>query len=552
MSPAQFKVSTQRLLLLLITVLQVNTGIAQTTSWTHTSCLSINQTGDCIAPYLGNRYVVAETRSNSTGTSVLQVTKIGSNGTSQGSISYNYGGQGCKPVRILADAAGNIYVFMTAGKLTNNLLNRNAVLVKFDSSLVMVWNRAVDSGGNNTDEAVDMAAETNGNILILSNIKVGTTNPDVNLRRYTPAGAFITNKNYGVTAQREAASGLKIKSNGDVVICGHVGNSSGNSGLLACFSNGTFLTLWNVSYTHSTFADDRFYDLVIDAAGNIYCGGTTKLTGSTTNMTDALLVRYNSSGIFQSARTNNKLKNDYISRLGTDASGNIYAAVFSYVDYLSGVVLTGDAKISLLKWNNSISTLLVNNVFTYAANGGSIRGFAVTPGGKSMIIGDMDLSTRPGGAQYFAIKYTTAGTRDFIDTLSVNPNSRTSVASGILHVNNGLYPNDEFVVSGNYREYGGLACRYIRKYTGPAAREGMESLTQTTPKLYPNPVKDVCRLDLSEGTFDITIYGTDGKLLDRRRYTAGELIDLQHLSAGIYLLTFPDHTEMAPIRLVKE
>jgi hypothetical protein len=551
------KMFVQKFLLPFVTplFLAVLSGLplmAQNIQWTSTSCLSVNQTGYCVAAYPGGRYVIAEARSHPGALPVLQVVKLGSGGTTQGSITYNYGGQGCIPVRIHADAAGNIYVFMTATRLTNGLPNINAVLVKFDSTLTMVWNRAVDSGGINPDEAVDMLAEPNGNILILTNLKVNTTNPDINLRRYTPAGAFITNRNYGAVAQTEAASRMRLDASGNVVVCGFVGTGTENFGLLVCFSPTSFNLLWNESYNHSAGTDDRFNDLVIGSGGFIYCGGFTRIAGSTTNTTDALLVRYNATGIFQSVRTNNKLKNDYFSHLGTDAAGNVYAAQFSYVDFLSGSVLNGDARFSLMKWTNTLGTLLVNNAFNYTAFAGSIRGFAVTPGGKAMLVGQIGVSGRPGLGQYIAIKYTASGTRDFIDTVSVNPNARTSAARGLLLVSNGAFPNDEFVVVGSRRDSGGLDCRLVRKYTGPAPRIADAGEDEDMPHVYPNPVSDFCRIEGLDEPSNLIIYTIEGRESARFTYIPGELLDLHALPPGLYLLTFPDQPSLRAVRLLRQ
>jgi len=146
-------------------------------------------------------------------------------------------------------------------------------------------------------------------------------------------------------------------------------SSTTNAVLVKYDSNGT--ALWAKSVTSGS-NHSCFNSVTVDSAGNVYAAGYQTGTGTYTYGTgvsvagsssanNVVLVKYNSSGTAQWARTVSSGSSDSIFfGVAVDASGNVYAAGYqmgigSYV-YGIGVSISGPSNynnVVLVKYNSS-------------------------------------------------------------------------------------------------------------------------------------------------------------------------------------------------------
>jgi len=136
-------------------------------------------------------------------------------------------------------------------------------------------------------------------------------------------------KNYWAFSATDSATntyayGIDIDSSGNSYICG----SFGNAEMLLMKVNSSGSIVWQV--TLSDFYVTAF-SVKLDSSGNIYVCGFSLISGLGYQ---ALITKYNSSGVFQWARTigNNSGLPDIASSVDIDSSGNVYI-VGSFMPY---------------------------------------------------------------------------------------------------------------------------------------------------------------------------------------------------------------------------
>lgn len=247
----------------------------------------------------------------------------------------------------------------------------------------------------------------------------------------------------------DEGNGIAIDNNGNTYITGQfestslnfgngvtITNTWGNTAAFVAKFNNSGNCVWAKSFGGN--ADDYGAAITVDGNGNVYAAGyfnSSPLNIGTTTLTnsgdkDLFIVKYNTAGDFQWARSATGTYDDEATGISSDNSGNIY--------------ITG------IFWSNSLSfgTNTVNNngspdlfLAKYSGNGdaiwalamggnGSDRGTGIITdaAGNSFITGSFDspsvnfggtLLSNP-GSDYcmFLAKYTTGGTIDFARSVS--------------------------------------------------------------------------------------------------------------------------------------
>jgi altronate dehydratase len=287
-------------------------------------------------------------RGSSTNGNVVLV-KYNSGGTAQWAKTVSTGDDQSLFTSVAVDASGNIYTAgyqkgtgvytygtgVTAqGSAYNNNVDSssgsNVVLVKYDSSGTAQWARTV-STGNDPSRFSSVAVDSSGNIYAAGSQRgtgVYTYGTGVTARGYsTYANVVLVKYNSGGTAQ------------------------------------------WAKTVVSTGNDVSSFSSVAVDSSGNIYAagsqGGTGVYTygtgvtaqGSSTNINNVVLVKYNSSGTAQWAKTVVSTGNDLsgFCSVAVDSSGNIYAAGYQggtgVFTYGPGVTAQGSSQTTLLSGN---------------------------------------------------------------------------------------------------------------------------------------------------------------------------------------------------------
>ena len=227
------------------------------------------------------------------------------------------------------------------------------------------------------------------------------------------------------TASNDRGQGIAVDTSGNIYVAGHTagdldGESNANPG-----THDIFLTKYDPSGTRqwtrlsgTTGGDESGWSAVaVDGSGNIYVTGYTSgnLDGETNaGGSDAVLIKYNSSGTRQWTRLLGSAASDSAWSVGVDGSGNVYISGFT-AGSLGDQTNSGGTDAFLAKYNPS-GTLqwvrqLGNATLTYS------YAVAVASSGNAYISGmtrgSLDGETNVGIQDIFVAKYNSSGARQW-------------------------------------------------------------------------------------------------------------------------------------------
>ena len=243
---------------------------------------------------------------------------------------------------VTVDASGSVFV---AGTTLGNVTATQpfAFLKKFDSSGNLLWTRQ-NTATSGSVGATSVAVDVSGNIYVAGSTTGsvdGVTGPggqDIILIKYDSTGTWQWTTMYGTASTEDCWGGVKTDSLGNVYVAGSTwGGSFGgpNQGARDTFvfkvdANGN--SLW-VNQLGSA-VDDWLMDMAIDASDNVYIAGVTGAGSSGFDgqtgigQYDAILIKYNASGVKQWTRQLGTVLNDHIQAMAIDSSGNFYLTGF--------------------------------------------------------------------------------------------------------------------------------------------------------------------------------------------------------------------------------
>jgi len=253
----------------------------------------------------------------------------------------------------------------------------NALLVKYSSEGITQWARSV-TAAENTSELSGVTTDTSGNIYAVGEI----------------GGSALFDFGNGVTAQ-----GTYTTFN--ILLVKY--NSEGTAQFARTVEVGPSLSAFNCVKVDE---DGNIYAAgAINGTGIFNFGNSVTAQGSYDSGNNILLVKYNSSGIAQWAKTVvTGLYQSEFNSMEIDKDGNILAAGFIYrddeYDFGNGVTATGDYTIG--------SNILI---VKYDSDGNALKAITVVVGPNSSEI--LDVTTDSSGNIFAAGYISGTGTYDF-------------------------------------------------------------------------------------------------------------------------------------------
>jgi hypothetical protein len=221
------------------------------------------------------------------------------------------------------------------------------------------WIWAKREGGNAYDAATCMVSDASGNIYLAGRfgslvltlgtdtfVNADTTGHsyDIFLIKYNANGTVLWAKSLGGT-KNDYARSITLDASENIYLAGGYespilisgSDTMTNAGIYNVFlikfdNNGNFIWTKSAGGTE----DDEAYSVVLDNSGNIYLAGqfssptiqfdTTVLINTTSNSGNVFLVKYNTNGNLQWAKSTGgeNTTNDGANSLALDSAGNIY------------------------------------------------------------------------------------------------------------------------------------------------------------------------------------------------------------------------------------
>jgi uncharacterized delta-60 repeat protein len=262
----------------------------------------------------GNIYCAGSTASFGAGSVDAALLKYNNSGTLQWAKTWGRSGDWDYLYAVALDSGGNIYCAGWGSFGAGD----DALLLKYDSSGALQW--AKTWGGSYDDELRAVAVDSAGNIYCAGYTESFGAGGDALLLEYDSSGTLKWAKTWG-GSNPDYLSAVTVDSAGNIYCAGSTnsfGAGSNDALLLKYDSSGTV----QLAKTWGGSASDYLSAVTVDSAGNIYCAGSTNSFGAGSN--DALLLKYNSSGTLQWAKTWGGSASDWLSAVVVDSTRNVY------------------------------------------------------------------------------------------------------------------------------------------------------------------------------------------------------------------------------------
>lgn len=236
---------------------------------------------------------------------------------------------------ILSDAAGNIYI---AGGF-NLPTATDIFLRKLSSTGTQLWNVTFNGPQNKADYVYSggLALDNSGNVYALgivnsNDIWSNSGDIDIVLLKYNSGGALQWTRYFkGNANEADWPSGIVIDPQNNIYISGSYRDVITKDDAFLAKYNTNGDSVWVKRYNGPVNLNDGFSAPVLDKFGNIYVGGSHRMTTNTGQ--DALVRKYNSAGVLiwsQSYNGTSPDSTDYYQTPAIDSNGTVYCLGGSY------------------------------------------------------------------------------------------------------------------------------------------------------------------------------------------------------------------------------
>jgi hypothetical protein len=234
-------------------------------------------------------------------------------------------------VKVLTDNLSDVYVLgssRSADGITSDLAT-----VKFSSDGQMLWVRRFDGTASDNDQAIDMAIDREGNVLVTGWTTI-SLNRDVDVAtiKYSPDGeqAWIALYDGGTNADgisEDIPVALVLDNDGDVFVTGWTRGGPANTNFVTIKYDRRGTQAWEAKYS-----DPRGYvtapeDIAADDMGNVYVTGQVKIFDSDRgdfSGRDMLTLKYDFNGREEWAATYGEtIGFDFPKTVSIDTNGNV-------------------------------------------------------------------------------------------------------------------------------------------------------------------------------------------------------------------------------------
>ncbi|MFM9985847.1 MAG: T9SS type A sorting domain-containing protein [Flavobacteriales bacterium] len=203
--------------------------------------------------------------------------------------------------------------------------------------------------GDNTENIRDIAVDGSGNVFI-TGYSVGLdTDRNLCTLKLNPSGDTLWSRTItgSMFGSDDDAFALALDNTGNVVIAGYIKNSGTGSDMIVAKYNTNGTLLWQSVYDGVVHESDRAYDMVLDAAGNVYITGKVDIDPTITANDEVFTAKYTSGGI-------SSWTAQYTGGTGGSERGKLVRVAASGNVYVCGRKFNGtDEDILIIKYNNA-------------------------------------------------------------------------------------------------------------------------------------------------------------------------------------------------------
>jgi hypothetical protein len=361
---------------------------------------------------------------------------------------------------IAFDSAGNVYV---AGRSNRGASHEDYLLIKYKPGGNLQWKRWYDGPAGNYDAIRAIVVDGTGNIYVTgASMGVGT-HRDIATIKYDSNGNQKWVKRYSSSGYYEdAGMDIALDTQGNVIVTGMTTTKGSAFDFITIKYSATGTLKWNRGYNGPGDGGDMARAVAVDGNDNVYVTGPSM--GDGTNW-DICTIKYNSGGTKQWIKRwdSPAHQSDGATDIGVDASGFVYVTGYSYLpksdsDYMTIKYGPG----GWVKWTRR---------YDGPADGPDVAWALAIDGSAVYVTGASRGKTT---SQDFAtVRYLLDGTQKFVKRWT-KPGKYDDVANAIAVGNNRVYVtgfSTRSTTSGDYFTiaYGiGGAYKWSNRYSGPA------------------------------------------------------------------------------------
>lgn len=239
----------------------------------------------------GNVYAAGKIIGMDTGFDIY-VVKLNPSGNIVWQKNYNGPGNGNDIAYSLAvDNSSNVYL---AGESKGDGTDRDFILIKYNSSGLMQWNKRFNGESNSFDVAVKVIPDASGNPVVSGYSYENNSSFDIVTIKYDPDGSQLWLKKYnGPGNGSDIADDMLLDNSGNVCVSGSsLGPGTINDFVLIKYSSiGT--ELWVRRYNGPVNGNDNFTSLASDIYNNVFITGSSIGTGTSL---DFATLKYSPAG----------------------------------------------------------------------------------------------------------------------------------------------------------------------------------------------------------------------------------------------------------------
>lgn len=297
---------------------------------------------------------------------------------------------------MVGDGQGNLYL---AGYTTYRAMDRNTLLVKTNANGDTLWTRTLDGTSHSTDEWAAVAIDPNGNIIVAGFMKYSGDSYDIQLAKYKPTGDTLWTRHYnGPQHKNDKGYDMKLDAAGNVYITGRSDNGitpTVNYDFLTVKYDNAGVFQWAKSYSSAGNWEDKGEKICVSSVGDVYVVGRVML--SATNE-DIFVIKYDTNG-------NQQWTKSKVGSGGGQDKAN--AAVWWNNNlYVAGAVTNTNVDMMTLKYDVSGTELWAKTYTT--ANDDEALALTLDANGNIIIAG-YSASIATGLGDVAVVKYDNAG-----------------------------------------------------------------------------------------------------------------------------------------------
>ena len=270
-------------------------------------------------------YVTGYASPNNNGYYDLVTLKLSNDGEI---LDWNYFGQSTNSSDngsiVITDNNGNVIV--GGDSFRNTTFGREAVIIKYNSSLDTSWVHRINGNDNSFNEfTTDLAVDDTGNVYTLCRLQNNPGFTDYAVIKINSSGEILWRKEFDEAGAQDLPQAMCLDNDGNVIVTGTVRRigSGGYNDFAVIKYNNAGERQWISYYDGPNNLDDDPINIGSDIYRNIYICGESNRTGGNFKF---ITAKYNPEGSFIWEYVYDENVSSKAIAISTEVNGYVYAA----------------------------------------------------------------------------------------------------------------------------------------------------------------------------------------------------------------------------------